>query len=154
MEDYFEEDRPQGLDAGVYHSTLVAIDDAIVQPFKDPKSGTPDNGERWRFTWDMATPEGDVQLSQLTTRKLNNFPTNAWKILAALGYRGGKVARGDFIGKSCMITLGLKENGWNTFDAFSPIRVRPEPQLKLHVDMPEPPLGDIPDEPEDYESAS
>ncbi|HET9758072.1 MAG TPA: hypothetical protein VFP66_16345 [Candidatus Limnocylindrales bacterium] len=100
MSEYFEEDEPQGLPAGVYPATLVAIEDVTVEPFKDPKSGT-DNGERWGFDWDVETDDGVVRLRQLTTRKLNDFPTNAWKVLSAFGYRGGRALRSDLIGKRC-----------------------------------------------------
>jgi hypothetical protein len=132
VSEYFEEDEPQGLPAGVYPATLVAIEDVTVEPFKDPKSGT-DNGERWGFDWDVETDDGVVRLRQLTSRKLNDFPTNAWKVLSAFGYRGGRALRSDFIGKRCQLTLGLKANGWNTFDAVSPER----PTLNLRADMPQ-----------------
>jgi hypothetical protein len=125
MTEYFEQDSPQGREPGVYPATLVAIEDVTVKPYAEAEK--PDNGERWRFTWDVdvvGEPE-PVRLTQLTSRKLNDFPTTAWKILTALGFRGGKVARSEFIGKRCMLTLGLKPSGWNSFDAYSPIREQP-----------------------------
>ncbi len=123
--EYFEQDSPQGLEPGVYPATLTAIEDATVKPYAEAER--PDNGERWRFTWDVETSEGIVTLTQLTSRKLNDFPTKAWTILTALGYRGGKVARSEFIGRRCMLTLGLKPTGWNSFDAYSPIREPAKP---------------------------
>jgi hypothetical protein len=125
--EYFEQDSPQGLEPGVYPATLTAIEDVVVKPYSEAER--PDNGERWRFTWavDVVDEPEPVTLTQLTSRKLNDFPTTAWKILTALGYRGGKVARSEFIGKRCQLTLGLKPTGWNSFDAYSPIREPAKP---------------------------
>lgn len=136
--EYFEQDSPPGLEPGVYTATLTAIEDAVVKPYAEAEK--PDDGTRWRFTWavDMPDEPEPMTLTQLTSRKLNDFPTTAWKILTALGYRGGKVARADFVGKRCTLTLGLKPSGWNSFDAYSPIRVAaPQPALKLTTDFPE-----------------
>jgi hypothetical protein len=119
--EYFEQDAPPGLAPGVYTATLTAIEDVVVRPYAEAEK--PDDGTRWQFTWDVDIPSElePTMLKQLTSRKLNDFPTTAWKILTALGYKGGKVARSDFIGRRCMLTLGLKPSGWNSFEAYSPI---------------------------------
>jgi hypothetical protein len=134
--EYFEETKPEAYEPGIYPATLKSIEDAIVQPFDGN-----DNGERWKFGWQM--PDGTV-LYQFTSRKIvhGKKPSNAWRVLAALGYRGGKAQRSDFIGKSCRLVLGVKESGWNSFDNFLPPATgESRPPLKLSLGMPEePPL--------------